>query len=58
MEGQRDGAEFNEATPIVAYGKPDADGIYHIFLSNPDGSNELRDFSARFEYPILELKSF
>lgn len=34
------GATFNTTTATVAYGRPDANGIYKIFLSDADGSNE------------------
>ena len=34
------GANYNAATSTVAYGKPDANGIYKIYLSDADGSNE------------------
>lgn len=35
------GTIYNEATQTVAYSRPDANGVYHIFLSAPDGSNEV-----------------
>lgn len=34
------GVIFNEATQTVAYNRPDGNGVYHIYLSAPDGSNE------------------
>jgi Tol biopolymer transport system component len=34
------GPVWNEATKTVAYGKPDAQGYYKIYLSDADGSNE------------------
>ena len=34
------GAIFNASTGTVAYGRPDANGIYKIYLADTDGSNE------------------
>ena len=34
------GANYNGATKTIAYGRPDANGNYKIFLSDADGSNE------------------
>ena len=35
------GTIYNEATQTVAYNRPDVNGVYHIFLASPDGSNEI-----------------
>lgn len=35
------GAIYNEATVTVAYGKPDANGYYKIYLSDSTGANEV-----------------
>ncbi len=34
------GANYNASTSSVAYGRPDVNGIYKIFISNADGTNE------------------
>lgn len=34
------GVLYNEATSSVAYNRPDANGVYHIYISAPDGSGE------------------
>lgn len=36
------GVIYNQATNSVAYNKPDANGVYHIFISNYDGSGEVQ----------------
>lgn len=38
----RIGAKWNAATSTVAYGRTGANGYYHTFVSNADGSNERR----------------
>jgi hypothetical protein len=38
----RIGAKWNAATATVAYGRTGANGYYHTFVSNADGSNERR----------------
>lgn len=35
------GALYNEATSSVAYNRPDANGTYHIYISDADGNNEV-----------------
>jgi hypothetical protein len=36
------GARYNAATKTLAYGRPAADGHFHAYLSEADGSNERR----------------
>lgn len=36
------GVIYNQATNSVAYNKPDANGVYHIYISNYDGSGEVQ----------------
>lgn len=38
----RIGAKWNGATKTIAYGRPEKDGHYHLFIADADGTNEQR----------------